>query len=345
MKKIPLIAIVIIALLASLIVKIQAVDVVKANYKTITVPTDYLSIQAALDNAADGDTIFVKKGTYMENPVINKSVSLVGEGRDATVIDVTTGLKVKRDNVTITGFTISGKGSTGISGGTGISLETNTCNISENKITNVTHGLVLFQSNNSCIAGNIFELIGLSSAIQLNYASSNLITNNYIDSCTEGIQLWQSSANNTVIENTITNCQDPAIRLQYTNDNIITQNNLTYSGIGTSIYVANRNEISNNNYIYNAVQVSANEWYAQTFGYNFSINTINGNYWSDYNGTDANDDGVGDTPYIIDVNNKDNYPFMNPINISTELPSPMPSPSISPSPSITPSPSPTSSPA
>jgi parallel beta-helix repeat protein len=36
-----------------------------------------------------------------------------------------------------------------------------------------------------------------------------------------------------------------------------------------------------------------------------------GNYWSDYNGTDANNDGIGDTPYVIDVLNQDRYPLMN----------------------------------
>jgi hypothetical protein len=35
-----------------------------------------------------------------------------------------------------------------------------------------------------------------------------------------------------------------------------------------------------------------------------------GNYWSDYNGTDSNHDGIGDTPYVIDANNTDNYPLM-----------------------------------
>jgi len=35
-----------------------------------------------------------------------------------------------------------------------------------------------------------------------------------------------------------------------------------------------------------------------------------GNYWSDYDGTDANGDGVGDTPYVFDVQNEDRYPLM-----------------------------------
>jgi parallel beta-helix repeat protein len=35
-----------------------------------------------------------------------------------------------------------------------------------------------------------------------------------------------------------------------------------------------------------------------------------GNFWSDYNGTDRNGDGIGDTPYVIDVLNQDRYPLM-----------------------------------
>ena len=89
-----------------LVAALQDIETVRADSKTITVPDDYLSIQDAIDNAVDGDTIFVKRGTYVENPVVDKSVSLVGEDRDATVIDVTAGLKVKRDNVTVTGLTI-----------------------------------------------------------------------------------------------------------------------------------------------------------------------------------------------------------------------------------------------
>jgi nitrous oxidase accessory protein NosD len=41
-----------------------------------------------------------------------------------------------------------------------------------------------------------------------------------------------------------------------------------------------------------------------------------GNYWSYYDGHDYIEDGIGDTPYIIDENNQDNYPLMNPAEIN-----------------------------
>jgi hypothetical protein len=41
-----------------------------------------------------------------------------------------------------------------------------------------------------------------------------------------------------------------------------------------------------------------------------------GNYWSDYNGPDKNNDGFGDTPYIVDVQNQDRFPLIqNPATI------------------------------
>ena len=306
--------------------------------RLITVPTDYPTIQAALDKSVDGDIVLVKRGTYVENPVVNKSISLVGEDRDVTELDVTTGLRIRSENVTVSGFTFKGKGGNGILSGTGISLETSYCSILGNRIKDVTHGLVMFQSNGSYIADNIFESIGLSSAIQLNFANKNLIKNNTIGSCVEGIQIWQNSNNNTVSDNTITSCQDTAINFQYSNDNTILGNNITHSGLGTSIYGSNRNIISNNSYVYNVVQFGASETYYLTFGYNRSVNAVYGNFWSDYNGTDANGDGIGDSPYIIDANNKDNYPLMEPAsNLSPSIPTP--SPTILPTNSPTPSPS------
>ena len=58
-------------------------------------------------------------------------------------------------------------------------------------------------------------------------------------------------------------------------------------------------------------------------GFNSWDNGKEGNYYSNYNGTDADKDGIGDTSYVINSNNQDRYPlvaFVNVNNNTTELP-------------------------
>jgi nitrous oxidase accessory protein len=288
-----------------------------ANSRTITVPTDYPSIQAAVNNAVDGDTIYIKSGYYAENPVVNKSVSLIGEERDKTVIDVTAGLKVQSNNVLVTGLTI-------FDGYQGITVCGNSCRITGNKVTDSQYGIVLISASGNDVSENVLYSIGLSAAIQLCYSNNNTVRYNQISSCTEGIQLREGSSNNTVIDNMVGGCQDVAVRFLgsgvgykwYGPDgNVVMRNNITDSRVGASIYGANGNIILGNNFVNNTVQFSANEDYYLTFGGNRSVNTINANYWSDYNGMDSNSDGVGDTPYFIDVNNQDNQPLMRPVDV------------------------------
>ena len=53
---------------------------------TILVPRDFPTIQAAVDAAAPGATINVRRGTYVEEVVIAKDVNLRGAGVGATTI-------------------------------------------------------------------------------------------------------------------------------------------------------------------------------------------------------------------------------------------------------------------
>ena len=82
-----MVTIIITALLISLVAGIQVVKIAKAESRTIVVPTDYSSIQEAINAATDGDTVFVKRGTYDETLVLNKTISLIGEDRDTTIIE------------------------------------------------------------------------------------------------------------------------------------------------------------------------------------------------------------------------------------------------------------------
>src|SRR3972149_3775038 len=78
---------------------VLVVHLVKASPKTITVPDDYPTIQAAINGAWEGDTVFVKAGTYSENLTVTKSLSLGGENKAASVVEeVNTALLVRHDN-------------------------------------------------------------------------------------------------------------------------------------------------------------------------------------------------------------------------------------------------------
>ena len=71
-------------------------------------PNNFSTIQEAIYSAADGYTIFVYSGIYVENIIIDRSISLVGEDRFTTIIDanfVDNGITVKSKYVSISQFT------------------------------------------------------------------------------------------------------------------------------------------------------------------------------------------------------------------------------------------------
>ena len=45
------------------------------------------------------------------------------------------------------------------------------------------------------------------------------------------------------------------------------------------------------------------------------------NFWADYNGTDSDGDGVGDSPYFYHDILQDNHPLMEPVSVIPEFPS------------------------
>jgi len=76
--------------------------------------------------------------------------------------------------------------------------------------------------------------------------------------------------------------------------------------IGIYASYTENNVIYHNSFINNTDQVSLSS------SSDIWDNDYEGNYWSDYAGTDSDGDGIGDNPYIINENNRDRYPLMNP---------------------------------
>ena len=91
---------------------------------------------------------------------------------------------------------------------------------------------------------------------------------------------------------------------------------------GIRLWHSDNNTLYHNNFIENLIQVNdtIREWlYPWQYYYHYSKNIWDnsypsgGNYWSDYTGVDVDGNGIGDTPYVIDVNNTDRYPLIAPI--------------------------------
>jgi hypothetical protein len=113
-------------------------------------------------------------------------------------------------------------------------------------------------------------------------------------------------------------------------DNVIFANEVSNAPIGLELGGAqseiqfrqngadsDNNTLCLNNFINNAVQVRSDYSLGyRVYGNNRLDNGLQGNFWSDYRGVDADGDGICDTPYIIDDQRRDNYPLMKPFDIS-----------------------------
>ena len=150
-------------------------------------------------------------------------------------------------------------------------------------------------------------------------SQNNNIYLNTITNVGTGIYCSYGS-DNDIHENSITDCES-GIRLSYSDNNRIFRNNIKNCGISISIYVSNSNGFYSNNFIDNVQHVSErHDHFLYPGSYFYSVNNTwdngkEGNYWSNYTGTDAKGDGIGDTPYYIYENYTDHYPLMAPIII------------------------------
>lgn len=108
------------------------------------VPSEYPTIQTAVDAAAQGDTIVVQKGVYRENVIIDKSIDLIGvdwptidggdlEGDRNTVMIPYLGDRAGK----VEGFIVTGGGKGGM--GHGINVWDSSPTITNNKITRNSH--------------------------------------------------------------------------------------------------------------------------------------------------------------------------------------------------------------
>jgi parallel beta-helix repeat protein len=186
-----------------------------------------------------------------------------------------------------------------------------------NNITNNNwYGIMLEYSSNNTISWN--NIAANQEGIRLYRSSNNLLHGNTIKNNGDGLVFWISCSNNRIYQSNIANNTHCNVWIQESSENVIAGNNIVDSEWGIGFDHSPNNKVYHNHFAANDRQVvfintRINIW---DNGY-----PSGGNYWSNYTGVDeksgpyqnvTGSDGIGDTSHVIDGNNTDNYPLMQP---------------------------------
>lgn len=339
------------------------VDVSYKGYSDGTAEKPYKTIEQALDNAEDGDTIYIFSGLYQEDFKINKKVVMVGGiDEEETIIDTRFDrrymVEITADEVTIEGITFSDEdGSMSSPIGALIAIKSDNNRIVGNKFNNTgSYGVYIDpSSSDNLVSNNVMNYTGRG--INIDSSSANDLANNEIRNSTEyGIYMTSSGGNNRlysnmiydcpkgifiescanvnftynqifrsryyaihvsectdgfIINNLMEDCQGDGMYLTsddfYIRNNTILNNSRGITLLGSHNIIQNNSfknlsasgiyiQEGNNNILYlnkfreNGVSASDqgnNQWYYDSMG----------NYWSDYNNIDLDEDGIGDVFY------------------------------------------------
>ena len=313
-------AILIIGVLLTTAVPLSIVSKAEASPATIYVPDNYSTIQAAVNAASPGDTIIVRDGTYTENINISKdNLTIQSEnGAETTIVQAPDGnnhmFEIHANYVEISGLTVKGApgysslytNATATMGQAGVYLnEAHYCSIYKDVLLNSDLGVLIVSSSNNVIRSCHLsgEGLGYGGGIYATGATgNNIIQDNFVESFWHA--LWFHGSNGNLIKgNTITNtsfniCWDgPSI------------NNICFLNNFMALYPAAYLSIPN---FWNTPQKVTYIYKGNTY-----TNYL-GNHWL-YVGTDANNDGVGDAPYLFygvwdtpQTVDQDNYPLLEP---------------------------------
>jgi parallel beta-helix repeat protein len=312
--------------------------------------SQYKSITEAIIAAQSGDTITISAGTYFENVVVTKSVTIKTASPGLTVVTAADPSKdvflVQAKNVRIEGLTITG--ATGASGVhvdhssacvvTGISAHGNdraiyldgatNCEVSSSNLADNGYGVYCDNASNNTISSNIAtgeqgDGKTLGDGIYMYYSDANTITHtNLSANHVFGISLYHSSGN-TITNNSILNNQDIGVRLRESNNNTLIFNTVSENvNLGILSITETGDHIYLNNFVSQPNSVSEVQGNVlnspQQLSYTFGGATHTGymgNYYSDYKGSDANGTGIGSPTSV----SGDKYPLVQPFEKYTNI--------------------------
>jgi len=220
------------------------------NKRVIFVPEDYNTIQEAINNADDGITIHVETGTYNENIIVDKTLRIMGEGSDTTIIngqdENSHVICIKADGVEISGFTIRDC-SIAFSG---IRVYGNNSILHNNVITNCGGGIELYWTTGNVIYNN--EIFENTWGVYIDGSSGCWVNLNHIELNEYGIETGISDV--LIYGNTIENnskhgiFQMECLKMIIHSNNILNNEGTAIKFFSSKFFLIQKNSISGNNF-------------------------------------------------------------------------------------------------
>ena len=185
-------------------------------------------------------------------------------------------------------------------------------------------------SSNNILVANIASSnngygLGRGDGIGINSWGNNNTLSGNTANLNNDSGIFLRSSTNILIENSVSK-NDQGIYMEFSDSNTVNSNNVANNNIGVYLWSSITNNINNNyfnntnNYIQEGI-ISGNTWNTtKTPGINIiGAPSLGGNFWAYPNGTgfsqictDANKDGICDSPYVLDANNVDYLPLTIP---------------------------------
>jgi parallel beta-helix repeat protein len=144
-----------------------------------------------------------------------------------------------------------------------------------------------------------------SYGVYLQNAHNNTVINNNCSRNWVGICLQDS--HNNVVEGNILSTNEKGVSLYQADYNLLIGNTIFSNYYGIRFSESHFNEIYHNNLMQNHEQGSL--YFSHQNRWN---NTLEGNFWSDFDSVDYNRDGLCDTSYVISSSNQDHHPLSGP---------------------------------
>ena len=239
---------------------------------------------------------------------------------------------INQHNIIIDAFTFKEMGYLGLVNSTNIEVKnlnvqnnvqgilfafTMNSTISNVNAKNNWNGIYVAHSSNISVSGNNANS-NFDYGIKFFYSLRSIARGNNVDNNGwAGIGLFGSP--NSSVNGNEANSNTYNLHIVYTNNSVIAGNNaLTVkpNGYSIAVYYSHNNMIYHNTFANSLIYVETRNGTRFT-PRNSWDNGLEGNYWSSYRGVDADQDGIGDTPYVIGEGNIDNHPLMARATISS----------------------------